>query len=211
MLFSMPTELPNVAIPHVDLNPEFYYSKVWQSVAIFPEILAPFWWFGLFCVLFCWVVVPIQRLRHNVLGEDNYSSATKFWWAPGWGWLGVSGVGYSLIVAPLLSPDLGLRWAHGFFPWFGVTVFLPYSRLVQLVVAGLFLTLQGLYSYARSWIEDRHFRYEAWRWRMGTIPRSSSRRSKRVEVEEEQIDIPPPPSSRRSFITKRDFLDDDRL
>ena len=126
--------------------------------------LSSAWWVGPTAVLFMWGVVPVMRHRHNVLARAEYGRAARFWWAPGWGFLGLVGLGFSLIAAPLLHPLLASRWAPS--AWFGLTAPLSTLGMGALVLLGLALAFMGLKGYIRAWIGDRQLRYRAWRWQL---------------------------------------------
>lgn len=134
--------------------------------------LAGWWWVGPVVVLFTWGAVPIMRRRYNVMNRDDYSRAARFWWAPGWPWLGLVGVGFSLVVAPLLHPALAARWEPS--AWLGLAVDLTVSQMGLSVVLGLAAIVWGLKLYAGTWIRDRETRYRAWRWRQGSRARAQA-------------------------------------
>ena len=196
----LPNNVPNLT--NLGLAPDYSIWGVKLVSAVTP-VVAPFWWAGLLLVLFCWVVVPVQRARHNVLGRDDYSSAARFWWSPGLMWLGVSGVGYSLLALPLMCPDLALSWAPGCWPWFGYVTVFAWDKMGLMVIGGLLLLVKGLILYAHSWYRVAGYRYEAYQWRMGTVPRPSRR-------EEPEDDAPveyhhPQPHQHQS---RHDAMDD---
>lgn len=156
------------------MNPGWFLRLIVPSGQIFATALvnhitrpvAAVWWAGPAAVLFFWGVVPVMRHRHNVLARAEYGRAARFWWAPGWGFLGLVGLGFSLIEAPLLHPVLAARWAPS--AWCGLTAPLSTLGMGALVLLGLALVFMGLRGYFRAWIGDRQLRYRAWRWRLGT-------------------------------------------
>jgi len=164
-------------------------STAQTIVTTLTEPMASLWWLGPILVLWGWGVVPIQRSRHNVLQsdqEDRPGTMTRFWWAPGWGYLGVVGVGLCLITSPLLSPGLAAQWAPG--AWLGVSMdSLTWRQMSTLVVAGVILTGKGLLLYGHAWVADRCLRYRAWRWRMGYEPRPTSLPSRELDGEDPRV------------------------
>lgn len=138
--------------------------------------LAGWWWVGPLVMAFTWILVPVMRQRHNVLGSDDYSGAARFWWQPGWGFLGLVGLGLAMIDAPLLRPEIAERWAPG--AWFGLTVDWELQNLGIAVGGGILMGLLGIKLYILARLRDRRFRYQAWRWREGM------RRAPRDEDEE---------------------------
>jgi hypothetical protein len=118
------------------------------------------WWLGPAILLFAWAVVPIMRTRVNVLAGEDRSSA-RFWWAPGWGYLGVSGLGFVLAAAPVLDPRLAEAWDPALWP--GFTISWTLQAFALCVALGLLLIIKGLLLYAHAWAMDRSLRYQAWR------------------------------------------------
>lgn len=122
---------------------------------------AAIWWLGPALIVFCWLVVPIQRARVNVLdGEEEPSSG--FWWAPGWGFLGLTGLGMALLASPILDVGLAATWAP--FGWLGLTAELSGPIYGLLVILGGLVVIKSLLLYAHAWAMDRNLRYRSWRW-----------------------------------------------
>ena len=130
--------------------------------------LAGAWWIGPGLVLFCWFVVPVMRRTggHNIMEGDDFGQATRFWWAPGWPWLGLVGAGLCLVAGPLLHPALARRWEPS--AWFGMTADLDVSEMAGMVLLGLGLIGFGLRLYVTAWVRVRQDRYKAWNWRKGS-------------------------------------------
>ena len=124
--------------------------------------LEPFWWVGPLMIFLFWVVVPIQRQRHNALGQGLQTPQMRLWWAPGWSFLGLVGVGFTL----MLYPRLAEHWDP--LAWFGISFRHSVITICGLVLAGALLILLGFKGYIGAWLEDRRLRYKAFRWRLGT-------------------------------------------
>lgn len=128
--------------------------------------LAVWWWVGPLLVVFAWGAVPIMRRRHNIMKRDDYSLAARFWWAPGWPWIGLVGAGFSLVVAPLLYEPLAARWAPS--AWLGADMDMSVREMGLCVLVGLSAIVWGLKLYIAALVSDRKTRYRAWRFRQGS-------------------------------------------
>lgn len=139
----------------------------WLLISI-TKPLAGFWWFGPLLMAFTWIAVPVMRARHPVLGVSDYSSTTRFWWAPGWGYWGITGFGLSLVAGPLLVPQVAASWQP--FAWPGFTANLSINEAALMVAVGVLMAFKGIELYLHALHRDRTMRYMAWRWRNGAPP-----------------------------------------
>lgn len=126
---------------------------------------AGFWWLGPTLVTFAWGVVPWMRYRNPVLGVQNYSTQARLWWSPGLGFFGLTGIGLSMVSAPLLIKPLAEQWQP--FGWPGISLDLSPGAAAVLVCLGVLTAFKGLELYAHAWHRDRVMRWHAWRWRQG--------------------------------------------
>ena len=133
--------------------------------------LAGWWWLGPVVVVFAWIAVPVMRRcgGHNIMDGDDFSRATRFWWAPGWPWFGLVGAGLCLVSAPLLHPALARHWAPS--AWFGLSMSISVPQMALAVLLGLAAIIWGMKLYIMAWVRVRQERYRAWQWRKGSRTR----------------------------------------
>lgn len=129
---------------------------------------AALWILGPLLLLFAWCVVPLVRLKINVLVKPRYDWVAKFWWAPGWFSIGLIGAGLTLLVIPLLNPNMSPSWKG--WAWFGATSkSLPTSlgAVTFLAGGGILFAVLGLVGFFSARVGDYRMRYRAWRRREG--------------------------------------------
>lgn len=151
---------------------------------------APWWWVGPAILLFCWAVVPVMRLLHNVMNEDDYSNAARFWWFASWVPFGLTGLGLSLAAVPLLASP----WVTGLHPtpswppaWLGLKADLTAVQCLWALVAGGTLALGGLKWALFAWLRQRQASLFIWRAHLrDRIDRSARARRTPVPDDDEE-------------------------
>lgn len=140
----------------------------WFAMPLLNHVTRPLagaWWLGPLLVGLVWGVMPIMRLRTRALVRGVYGHSARFWWAPGWGHVGLAGAGLCLVTAPLLHPGLAARWAPS--AWLGFQTSLTLLGMGAMVASGVALVVLAVAGYVKAWVRDFRLRYRAWRWRMG--------------------------------------------
>lgn len=126
----------------------------------------PWWWLGPAITTFCWGVVPVMRLRHNVMARADYSDAARFWWFSAWVPIGLSGLGLSVLAAPFLASPwvtgvpLRVTWPP---VWFGWRFDLTDAQCIWAFGLGLAMTLGGLKWALFAWFRQRQASLFIWR------------------------------------------------